>query len=492
MTDQNSQFMAILTAVGEAKQANANALGIPWVITQMGVGDANGTDPDPNRLQTSLINERRRAPLNRLDIDPNNDAIIIAEQVIPENVGGWWIREIGLYDEDNDLVAVANCPPTFKPELSQGSGRTQVVRLNILVSSTEYIQLKIDPSVVLATRAYADSLIVNHKAETDPHPQYQLRGAITSLSANTQLNADHEGLILLSAASGTRTYTLPAATSSLGVRELVLRRTDASSNALIIAASGTDKLRLDTTAQASGQSTTELLFSGDWLRLRSDGAGNWWCVGQAELPGGLANGLIQFATAGSHTFTVPPVLRSGRRIATVTVTGGGASGGHVSSGEVRADAAGGSAGGTAIKRQPLAGVASVAVTVGAGGAGVLDGVGNPGASSSFGSYLSATGAQVGGGTPGFPGVPGNGIGGDLNLFGSPGNPITVVLSASAPLQVSGHSGGSGGSSYWGGGGRGGFSITNNPYAPGAGGGGNVNGSGVPSTPGHPGIVVIQW
>lgn len=160
MTDQNSQFMAILTAIGEAKQANANALGIPWVITQMGVGDANGTDPDPDRLQTSLINERRRAPLNRLDIDPNNDAIIIAEQVIPENVGGWWIREIGLYDEDNDLVAVANCPPTFKPELSQGSGRTQVVRLNILVSSTQNIQLKIDPSVVLATRAYVDSLTV--------------------------------------------------------------------------------------------------------------------------------------------------------------------------------------------------------------------------------------------------------------------------------------------------------------------------------------------
>src|SRR5690606_9894160 len=160
MTDQNTQFMAILTAVGEAKQANANALGIPWIITQMGVGDANGTEPTPNRLQTSLINERRRAPLNQLKVDPDNEAIIIAEQVIPENVGGWWIREIGLYDEDGDLVAVANCPPTFKPELSQGSGRTQVVRLNILVSSTENIQLKIDPSVVLATRSYVDSLTV--------------------------------------------------------------------------------------------------------------------------------------------------------------------------------------------------------------------------------------------------------------------------------------------------------------------------------------------
>jgi len=160
MADQNSQYMAMLTAVGEAKLANATALGVNLNITQLGVGDANGAEPMPSRTQTELINERRRAPLNQLSIDPNNSAIIIAEQVIPEDIGGWWIREIGLYDEAGDLVAVANCPPTYKPELAQGSGRTQVVRLNILVSSTQNIQLKIDPSVVLATRAYADGLTV--------------------------------------------------------------------------------------------------------------------------------------------------------------------------------------------------------------------------------------------------------------------------------------------------------------------------------------------
>lgn len=174
MTDHNTQFMAVLTAVGEARQANANALGIPWVITQMGVGDANGTDPVPSRSQTALINERRRAALNQLSIDPNNPAIIIAEQVIPEDVGGWWIREVGLYDAAGDLVAVANCPPTFKPELAQGSGRTQVVRLNIQVTSAENIQLKIDPSVVLATRQYADLLLAWHNALADPHPQYKM------------------------------------------------------------------------------------------------------------------------------------------------------------------------------------------------------------------------------------------------------------------------------------------------------------------------------
>lgn len=152
MVDQNTQFYAILTNVGAAKQANADALGIAWKITQMGVGDANGTDPTPNATQQRLINEWRRAPLNQLKVDDNDMSIIVAEQVIPADIGGKWIREIGLYDEDGDLVAVANCAPTYKPLLSQGSGRTQIVRLSLVVSSSANVQLKIDPSVVLATR----------------------------------------------------------------------------------------------------------------------------------------------------------------------------------------------------------------------------------------------------------------------------------------------------------------------------------------------------
>jgi len=161
MTDQNNQFFAILTAVGEAKQANADALGVPWTFAQMGIGDANGTDPIPSRTQTKLINERRRAPLNQVKVDPRNASVIIAEQIIPESIGGWWIREIGLYDAAGDLVAIANCAPTFKPLLSQGSGRTQVIRINLIVSSTSNIELKIDPSVVLATREYVDTSITN-------------------------------------------------------------------------------------------------------------------------------------------------------------------------------------------------------------------------------------------------------------------------------------------------------------------------------------------
>jgi hypothetical protein len=159
MVDQNSQFFAILTNVGAAKQANADALGIPWTITQMAVGDANGTDPIPSATQMRLINEWRRAPLNQLKVDDKDASVIVAEQVIPADVGGHWIREIALYDADGDMVAVANCAPTYKPLLSQGSGRTQVVRMNLIVSSSSNVQLRIDPSVVLATREYVDSKV---------------------------------------------------------------------------------------------------------------------------------------------------------------------------------------------------------------------------------------------------------------------------------------------------------------------------------------------
>ncbi|MND51676.1 hypothetical protein D3C80_426690 [compost metagenome] len=166
MVDQTSQFYAILTNVGAAKQANADALGIPWKITQMAVGDGNPSGvenpalPQPDASWTSLLNEWRRAPLNQLKVDDKDNSVIVAEQVIPAEIGGRWIREVGLYDADGDLVAVANCAPTYKPLLNQGSGRTQVVRMNLVVSSSSNVQLKIDPSVVLATREYVDGRTV--------------------------------------------------------------------------------------------------------------------------------------------------------------------------------------------------------------------------------------------------------------------------------------------------------------------------------------------
>ncbi|EEP93648.1 Phage-related tail fiber protein, partial [Yersinia aldovae ATCC 35236] len=133
----------------------------------MAVGDGGGTLPTPNPAQTKLVNEQRRAALNMLTIDPINTSQIIAEQVIPETEGGWWIREIGLLDKDGDLIAIANCAETYKPQLQEGSGRTQTIRMILIVSSTAAVTLKIDPSVVLATRKYVDDKVIEVKQYAD-------------------------------------------------------------------------------------------------------------------------------------------------------------------------------------------------------------------------------------------------------------------------------------------------------------------------------------
>ena len=177
-------YFALLTAVGEAKLANAVALGTQLQISRMAVGDGNGVLPVPIRTQTALVHETYRADLNELKVDPLNDSQIIAELVIPETEGGYWLREMGLYDAAGDLIAVANCPPSYKPQLAEGSGRTQIMRMVLIVSSTTAIQLKIDPSIVLATRAYADAIIVGHLAAADPHPQYTTEPEVSALIAD--------------------------------------------------------------------------------------------------------------------------------------------------------------------------------------------------------------------------------------------------------------------------------------------------------------------
>lgn len=153
-------YYALLTTIGAGKLANATALGTTLKITQLALGDGGGNVPTPDASRTQLVNEVRRAPLNRLSVDPANSSQIIAEQVIPEDVGGWWIREMGLYDEAGALIAYANCAPSYKPQLAEGSGRTQTVRIVLIVSNAASVELKIDPSVVLATREYVDNSIV--------------------------------------------------------------------------------------------------------------------------------------------------------------------------------------------------------------------------------------------------------------------------------------------------------------------------------------------
>lgn len=280
MVDQNSQFYAILTNVGAAKQANADALGIPWKITQMAVGDANGTDPTPNASQTSLLNEWRRAPLNQLKVDDKDASIIVAEQVIPADIGGRWIREIGLYDTDGDLVAVANCAPTYKPLLSQGSGRTQIVRMNLVVSSSSNVQLKIDPSVVLATREFV----------TEELAKQDFKHSV--LVATT-------GPIVLSGLQTIDTVVLPA-----GAAVLVKDQVAAKDNGLYVVAAGAWTRRAD--ADTSAKVTPGLLVHVEKGAINGDGV--WQLV--TDGPINLGVSALAFEMAFGRTGVAVGTYRS--------------------------------------------------------------------------------------------------------------------------------------------------------------------------------------
>ena len=285
MTDQNSQFFAILTAVGEAKQANAAALGTSWTFAQMGVGDANETAPIPNRLQTKLINERRRAPLNQVKIDPTNASIIIAEQIIPESIGGWWVRELALYDADGDMVAVANCAPTYKPLLAQGSGRTQVIRINLIVSSTANIELKIDPSIVLATREYVDTSVIEALAKLDFK-----HSVLVATTAN----------IVLSGIQTIDGELLPT-----GARVLVKDQAQAKENGIyVVPAAGAWKRAQD--ADASVEVTPGLFVSVE--KGTANGDSVWQLVTDAPIV--LGTTALTFEVVAGRTGIVAGTYRS--------------------------------------------------------------------------------------------------------------------------------------------------------------------------------------
>lgn len=172
----SAKFYTLLTEIGAAKLASAAALGVPLKITKMAVCCRH---PAHSRQQTALIAEKRRADHNMLYIDPQNSSQIIAEQVIPKTEGGWWIREVGLFDETGALIAVGNCPESYKLQLAEGSGRTQTVCMVLITSSTDNITLKIDPAVVLATRKYVDDQMAKHIAAFDSHTQYAPKASPT-------------------------------------------------------------------------------------------------------------------------------------------------------------------------------------------------------------------------------------------------------------------------------------------------------------------------
>ncbi|MGV8353504.1 phage tail-collar fiber domain-containing protein [Pseudomonas aeruginosa] len=157
MTTNTPKYGGLLTDIGAAALAAASAAGKKWQPTHMLIGDAGGApgatpDPIPAATQTKLINQRYRAQLNRLFVSDKNINTLVAEVVLPVEVGGFWIREIGLQDADGKFVAVSNCPPSYKAAMESGSARTQTIRVNIALSGLENVQLLIDNGIIYATQ----------------------------------------------------------------------------------------------------------------------------------------------------------------------------------------------------------------------------------------------------------------------------------------------------------------------------------------------------
>ncbi|EQV40960.1 TPA: phage tail protein [Escherichia coli] len=187
----STKFKTVITTAGAAKLAAATAPGGRKVnITTMAVGDGGGKLPVPDAGQTGLIHEVWRHALNKISQDKRNSNYIIAELVIPPEVGGFWMRELGLYDDAGTLIAVANMAESYKPALAEGSGRSQTCRMVIIVSSVASVELTIDTTTVMATQDYVDDKIAEHE-QSRRHPDASLTAkGFTQLSNATNSTSE--------------------------------------------------------------------------------------------------------------------------------------------------------------------------------------------------------------------------------------------------------------------------------------------------------------
>ncbi|EDU2370284.1 phage tail protein [Salmonella enterica subsp. enterica serovar Bovismorbificans] len=187
----STKFKTVITTAGAAKLAAATMPGGKKInLNVMAVGDGGGKLPDPDVGQTQLVNEVWRHTLNKISQDNRYSNYIVAELVIPPEVGGFWMRELGLYDDEGTLIAVANMAESYKPELAEGSGRAQTCRMVIIVSSVESVALSIDSTMVMATQDYVDDRLAEHE-KSRRHPDATLKEkGFTQLSNATDSESE--------------------------------------------------------------------------------------------------------------------------------------------------------------------------------------------------------------------------------------------------------------------------------------------------------------
>ncbi|EJU0111593.1 phage tail protein [Escherichia coli] len=190
MSTTTRKFKTVITDTGAKKLAQAAAPdGKPVRLTHMAVGDGGGTLPTPDSKQTRLVHEVWRHTVNRVFLDATHQNRIIAELVIPPETGGFWIREIGVFDEHGDLIAVGNTAESYKPAVAEGSGRAQTFRTILTVSSTATVALTVDNTMVMATVDYVDDKLKEHE-QSRRHPDASLtaKGFVQLSSATNSVS----------------------------------------------------------------------------------------------------------------------------------------------------------------------------------------------------------------------------------------------------------------------------------------------------------------
>ncbi|EBQ9149836.1 phage tail protein [Salmonella enterica subsp. arizonae] len=187
----STKFKTVITTAGATKLAAATVPGGKKInLNAMAVGDGGGKLPVPDAGQTQLVNEVWRHTLNKISQDNRYSNYIVAELVIPPEVGGFWMRELGLYDDEGTLIAVANMAESYKPELAEGSGRAQTCRMVIIVSDVESVALSIDSTMVMATQDYVDDRLAEHE-KSRRHPDATLKEkGFTQLSNATDSESE--------------------------------------------------------------------------------------------------------------------------------------------------------------------------------------------------------------------------------------------------------------------------------------------------------------
>ncbi len=252
-------FYTILTAIGGAKLANAQVNGTAVNFTTMKAGDGNGAYYSPNESQTDLVHTVWSGAINSLYIDPNNSTYVIVEAVIPEDVGNFYIREVGIFDDAGALIGIGKYPETYKPTLAQGSGKDLYLRYIMETSNASVVTLKVDPSVVLATK----NDIGLHNDDPAAHLAFRQRGMVKD-SVRVATTAE----ISLSGQQ-----TIDGVAVVAGDAVLVKDQSTASVNGIYVASTGAWSRRSD--ADTAAKLVFRLMVP---IKEGSANGGTFWCM----------------------------------------------------------------------------------------------------------------------------------------------------------------------------------------------------------------------